>query len=421
MRKIFLLILSFIVIITLMGCEKSDSESSLLLFSHNRIALQKDWYWGYYNKDGKMVIDCQYEKADSFYNGVAIVVKDNQYYIIDTNGKEVIKEGYDYLYFDKETGLIWYYEHNKMGLMNVKGKKITEPIFDKGFAQFSEGLAAVAVDCKYGYINKKGDFVINPEYISADDFSYGYASVKKDNKYGFINKNNELIINYDYDYPGRFTKEGLVITGNNYKKTVLNNLGEVLVTNLNDCSVSSEFILGKTDSNYYLYDLDGNQIEDFLIPNTFHNEIELLGSLIVVIDYSDSIAVGKIINSKMETLYEVTANSLIDYFVHDNLIHFIYQKDNNIKIVNEFQEYTANVDANYLNYYNGLIVIRKDFEHGVIDHKGNIILERIYDLIYIYDDGIVVKLNNRFGIFGYNGDQILPIEFEGYRGLYINS
>ena len=49
---------------------------------------------------------------------------------------------------------------------------------------------------KYGYINKKGEVVIDFQYDDNDvfEFSEGLALVKKDEKYQFINKIGETVI-----------------------------------------------------------------------------------------------------------------------------------------------------------------------------------------------------------------------------------
>ena len=81
---------------------------------------------------------------------------------------------------------------------------------------FSEGMAAVMRDGKWGYINTKGEEVIPCQFPNADyyntasPFHEGLALIQKDGKWGFINtKGDEVIpINIEAEAVGRFS-EGL--------------------------------------------------------------------------------------------------------------------------------------------------------------------------------------------------------------------
>ena len=55
---------------------------------------------------------------------------------------------------------------------------------------FSEGLAKVELNDKYGFINKEGKEIVPCKYDSIDDFFEGRARVRigwKNGKWGFIN------------------------------------------------------------------------------------------------------------------------------------------------------------------------------------------------------------------------------------------
>lgn len=58
---------------------------------------------------------------------------------------------------------------------------------------FSEGLACVCNDGKYGYIDDKGKVAIEPSFAEAGPFSEGMAFVKTRAGYGFINSKGEFI------------------------------------------------------------------------------------------------------------------------------------------------------------------------------------------------------------------------------------
>ena len=54
---------------------------------------------------------------------------------------------------------------------------------------FFEGLACVLINEQFGYIDKTGKIVIEPQFdCSAANFSEGLARVKIDGKYGYVDK-----------------------------------------------------------------------------------------------------------------------------------------------------------------------------------------------------------------------------------------
>ena len=70
------------------------------------------------------------------------------------------------------------------------------------------GLALVqADDEKYGYIDEKGEYVIDPVYHYAYGFAEnGLARVgSKSGKWGYIDKNGKYVIRPRFDYAGRFS------------------------------------------------------------------------------------------------------------------------------------------------------------------------------------------------------------------------
>lgn len=109
----------------------------------------------------------QYIELGSFCEGYATAYRE----ITDTTGNR----RYVYTYIDTEGNEIpqCHYEYAK---------------------DFSEGLAAVWKDGKYGYINTKGEVVLPFKYSEADCFGDSLAAVYKDGKYCYINREGVEVI-----------------------------------------------------------------------------------------------------------------------------------------------------------------------------------------------------------------------------------
>lgn len=89
------------------------------------------------------------------------------------------------------------YEDGLWGYINSKGEKIIEPRFYSA-SEFSEGLASVRSNGTYGYINLKGEFVIPERFDIAYHFFDGQAPVFINGKPYFINKNGD--INFEHEF-----------------------------------------------------------------------------------------------------------------------------------------------------------------------------------------------------------------------------
>lgn len=97
----------------------------------------------------------------------------------------------------------------KYTLYNYDGKQLTKYDDKAGYDEltpFSEGLARVKRNGKFGFINKKGEEIIPIEYDSAGVFISGIAVVFKGGKAGGINKKNETVIPLEYDLLGYFAE-----------------------------------------------------------------------------------------------------------------------------------------------------------------------------------------------------------------------
>lgn len=76
-------------------------------------------------------------------------------------------------------------------IINTKPKYEVKGVIMEGLAVVKEGLL-------YGYVNAKGEYVITPQFESAESFSEGLAAVKINDKWGYIDKTGKLVIAAKY-------------------------------------------------------------------------------------------------------------------------------------------------------------------------------------------------------------------------------
>jgi len=132
------------------------------------------------------------------------VTSDSKQNVTSQTGKLVIQPQFDDAYRFSE-GLAAVKIGDKWGFIDKTGKLVIPPQFEsisesyeneaRSFKSFSEGLAAVKLgENKWGYIDKTGKFVIPPKFASVTSFSEGVARVWIGNKSGYIDKTGKFII-----------------------------------------------------------------------------------------------------------------------------------------------------------------------------------------------------------------------------------
>ena len=81
----------------------------------------------------------------------------------------------------------------KWGFINGEGKFIIEPRYEDAFL-FSDQAAAVKEGGQWGFINRMGKFLVEPKYENAAVFRQGLAAIQLKGMWGFIDKSGELVI-----------------------------------------------------------------------------------------------------------------------------------------------------------------------------------------------------------------------------------
>ena len=76
----------------------------------------------------------------------------------------------------------------KWGYIDTRGEWVVEPKFEDAWP-FYEDVAAVRVEWARGYIGRTGEWVIEPRFQAAGPFRRGRAGVMLDDVWGFVDKN----------------------------------------------------------------------------------------------------------------------------------------------------------------------------------------------------------------------------------------
>lgn len=180
------------------------------------IPYRKGDKWGFCDRNEKIVIECKYDGALSFSEGLAGVKLNDKWGFIDKTGKEVVPPKYD-LVRNFSEGLAAIKSDGKWGYVDKTGKMIIPPRYD-GAWNFSEGLAVIELNGKCGYIDKRGKEVIPIKYDRAFPFSEGKAVVAVGDlsaRYGYVDKTGKEVISLRYNNALPFSKGRALVQLNN--------------------------------------------------------------------------------------------------------------------------------------------------------------------------------------------------------------
>lgn len=142
----------------------------------------------------------EYDYASTMNLGVAAVKSSDAWSIIDSKGKTISKQTYaDVVLDEKEIAyrnerLFVKLGDNQIIMINDKGEQVTNQVFEDCRIFASESYAAVKINGKWGFVDKNGKIVIEPQYDDARSFANGLAAVKVVDKWGFIDENGKICI-----------------------------------------------------------------------------------------------------------------------------------------------------------------------------------------------------------------------------------
>lgn len=340
-KELFLTLFFVSLLFFCISCNRKDKD---YLFP-----VCENGLFGYINKNGEMVIEPKYYRANFFSEGLASVCNDVGYGFIDTRGNVII----DYQFKDVLGGRFICgiapiaTLDDKFGYVNRDGK-----IFALGLSKISvrpdsEGLLVYYKDGKHGFVDTNGEVVIKPQFDDVREFSDGMAAVKLNNKWGYINKNGKMVIDCKYENALEF-KEGLAPI------QVFGLWGFIDKTGKNIIK-----------AQYYYANCFSDGLARVTSASTRRNGyIDKNGKLVIGFKYSNGHPFKEglaIVDLKKEGIVDKKGRTVA---------RFLYDR------IEPFSE--------------GLAVVQKGTKYGYIDKKGNVVIPLKFERAYGFNNGLAL-------------------------------
>ena len=158
--------------------------------------------WNLIDTNGNLLSKQWFDYISSFKNSFAKVMLKGKLNFIDVNGNLLSKQWFDNIY-GFENGFARVELNNKWNLIDVNGNFISEHWFD-GIGYFENGFVKVKLNNKWNFIDTNCNFLSKQWLDWISEFKNGFAQVKLNNKWNFIDVNGKLVSQQWFDDIGNF-------------------------------------------------------------------------------------------------------------------------------------------------------------------------------------------------------------------------
>ena len=339
--------------------------------------------YGYVDANGKVVIELQYDGAQSFSEGLAAV-------------------------------RVGDWSDGKWGYIDEKGKTVIAPQFSEA-EMFSSGLAAVSVRIdsteKWGYIDKTGKWVIKPQFDGASRFSGDIASIRvgdwSEGKWGCIDRTGKMLIQPQFGSALSFMGGTVASVEINGKRTLINNKGKIVV----EFPTGSEFYFSNDKDGLVRLVVDGKDgvvdVNGWVLEPKYDNVSIYDGFVVVEIDSKTGVYLksGKWLIEPTEDMdYGISFDEDVLPVILDGKWGLV----NKSGWVLEPQE----AYARFGDVSERMVPVYVDGSWGYLGTDGRMALEPQYDEAESFHEGLAgVRLDGKWGFIDKNGKMVIEPRF----------
>lgn len=286
--------------------------------------------------------------------------------------------------------------NGKYGFIDSTGKIVVEPQFDR-VCSLCNGFAGVEINNKVGFVNKYGQIVVEPQFTrKVDEFYEGLACVQVDEKYGYIDTTGKMVIEPQFEDAYNFS-DGLAKVRTYDKSGYVNTIGKMVIeTQFETYCFSDGLSLVRVDGKWGFINTQGEIVIEpqYDFAEDFKNGFALVG-----------------IGGEIKWFIDKAGNK-----VNDSIRQSIIDKEPLIAV--EKKEYTLSVFVFALEYYeDNLPHFWDDWfykpQYGFVDKTGKIVIDFQFEDAKDFSDGLaVVKVNGKYGYIDKSGKMVIEPQFD---------
>lgn len=180
---------------------------------------------GFINTEGKFAIMPEYDAVTDFYDGLAVVSKNDSVFFINKENSnpfhKTFAEAYVFRYgiAPVKQGHSWYFINRLGGIVSKAYEEINE---------FSDAAYVVKQGNKYGVVDQFGQSLVEPRFDKLGDFKNGYAYYIEAGSYGFVSR---LGVQHkaEFEWVSDFDSSGIAIYKEEARYGIIHTSGKRLL------------------------------------------------------------------------------------------------------------------------------------------------------------------------------------------------
>lgn len=312
------------------------------------------------------------------------------------------------------------------------------------FSSYAQELALVREEGGFGYINKSGEYVIEPKFKNAKSFSDGLAAAEQDDQWGFINASGEWAIEPQFEKV-KYFNSGIAMANKDGEWQYITKSGTVLEVPNADKYFDFEYgvALFRQNDKVGLLGTDGKLVVEptYESIKKFRNGhakvqkgenwgmINSKGEVVIPAEYQE---IGNTFSpagvyAKKGAAFGIVHNGTFNpiegadrvWNFHGDANLTYARKEKKVGFVNSKGEWVIAPSFDKArSFANGMAPVANGKLWGYVNEKGETVVDFKYkDAEVFADNGLAPVKEKRWGFIDKTGNLVIPMEYDITAGL----
>ena len=390
-----------------------------------------------------------------FENTVLRYKQDGKYGLIDMEGNEITDAIYDEITaMTYKEGMLLVREGDYVGIININGVEVIKPEYysitvDKYYDVDTKYQKTGFIVCKveengyrYGYINYKGDKVLDTEYTQLErvseieDNDNIYLIAYKDGQAGLL-RNRKVILNHEYENIIYNAYNNVFVIQRNGRQGVADNDGNIKIEpQYTNITFGGIYINATTENNdEIVLDLNGTEVNDGYISKTptsdgnhfivygedgIYKIIDNNGNVVIDRNYTNIEEIGNnyyivatdrnngIIDLSGKSLVDLKYNSIVE-LDNTELLQANISETSTVSLINKSMQIVVTMDDANIDVKDNYIRLYSETENRYFDYSGNeLSASQVFPANQLY----AKKINDTWGFVDKDGNLKVQNQYE---------